>query len=165
MRNPLLVCLGLLGLFGCGSSNENIDGPTTPTAVQTKCEGDQPRVQDVRWLGTTAAPGKPPLGGIPAEVGKSVALEQDVSITTRQVKYTPIAEDQNLAIARIAVKRGSEEIELNLSRQLPGGVVCYQQVAGLWVGLVETVPSKAMVRVGLPPKPPAAPPAASKPAP
>lgn len=119
------------------------------------CEGPQPsRVQDVRWLGTAVSPEKPPLGGIGAEVGKTVSLAEGVEITTKQVEYTPIAADQNMALALVSVHRGNETKEVRLGRRLPGGPVCYQQAAGLWVGLVETVPNKAMVRVGLPPPEP-----------
>jgi hypothetical protein len=154
----VVLSLSVLG-FGCGPSSGAVDGPASPTEVPTKCEGAQPVIQEVRWLGTAASPGKAPIGGIPAEVGKPVAMEDGIGIVARQVKYTPISEDSNMAIARVMVSRGGEEKELNLSRQLPSGVVCYHQISGLWIGLVETVPNKAMVRVGVPLPPPAAPPA------
>jgi hypothetical protein len=157
MRSFSILCsLVLLG-FGCGTSSGAVDGPDAPTELPTKCEGEQPVIQEVRWLGTAAAPGRAPLGGIPAEVDKPVVMEEGITITAREARYTPIAEDRNIALAKLVVRRGAEEKQVSLGRQLPGGVVCYQQVAGLWVGLVETVPSKAMVRVGVPLVPPPAP--------
>ena len=93
-----------------------------------------------------------PLAAAP--VNKALAFEQGVEITVREVKYTPVAADRNLAMARITVRHGSETKDVSLGRELPGGKVCYQLATGVWVGLVETVPNKAMLRVGLPPAEP-----------
>ncbi|MRG91561.1 hypothetical protein [Polyangium spumosum] len=132
-----------------------MDGPETPTQASMECEGPQPPVvQNVRWLGPATAPGKAPLAGVAAEVNKTLAFEEGVEVTVKQVKYTPIAADRNLAMALVSVRRGSETKDVRLGRELPGGKVCYQQASGLWVGLVETVPNKAMLRVGLPPAEP-----------
>jgi len=142
-------------LLGCGSGAGEMEGPEAPSQPTMTCSGPQPPVvQNVRWLGLASAPGKAPLGGIAAEVDKTVELEEGASVIVREVKYTPIAADRNAALAKVTVRRGGEEKDVKLARDLPGGVVCYQQALGMWIGLVETVPNKAMIRVGLPPKEP-----------
>ena len=155
--NRLSFFAGLSGfaLLACGACGP-AEGAHSADDAPLKCEEPQPDVTDVRWLGLASAPRKVPLSGIPAEVKKVVALEDGIEITTRQVEYTPVAEDQNVALALIEIRRGQETKEVRLARRLPGGPVCYQQAAGLWVGLVETVPNKAMVRIGVPPPPPPA---------
>ena len=153
MRGFFAAIVGVC-LLGCGPSS-GVDGPDAPTQASMQCEGPQPAVvQNVRWLGPASAPGKAPLAGVAAEVNKTLAFEEGVEVTVRQVEYTPIAADRNLAMAKITVKHGSDTKDVSLGRELPGGKVCYQQASGLWIGLVETVPNKAMLRVGLPPAEP-----------
>ncbi|MDI3284396.1 hypothetical protein QHF83_13930 [Polyangium sp. 15x6] len=154
MRGFFAAMLGI-GLLGCGASEATLDGPDAPTQASMQCEGPQPPVvQNVRWLGPAKDPGKAPLAGVAVDVNKAFAFEQGVEVTVREVKYTPVAADRNLAMARVTVRHGSETKDVSLGRELPGGKVCYQQATGVWVGLVETVPNKAMLRVGLPPAEP-----------
>jgi hypothetical protein len=145
----LLAGLGLLGSLGCASATGE-----RPLFV-TKCDSPQPAPQEVLWLKpkSGSVPANVEVQGIAAEIKVPRALEDDVEITAEEVRYTPVGEDTNVAMARVAVRRGTERAVLSLGRQLPGKV-CYTQALGLWVGLVDVAPPKAMIRVGKPPPPP-----------
>jgi hypothetical protein len=147
-----------LALGGCSSATGAQPVSQEEAAALMKCDGPQPVIQEVRWLGTVEKPGaKPvpaPLHGIPAEMEKPVTLEEGVSVNVHAVGYTPVAEDRNMAMARLTVTRGKESTDIGLGRQLPGAAVCYKRALGMWVGLVDVGPRKAMVRIGLPPPEP-----------
>lgn len=148
---------GLVGIGGCASTSGE------PPPALTKCDPPQPTPQEVRWLKPASGdvPATFQTQGIGAQVNKPLALEQGVEVTTEEVRYVPVGEDTNVAMARVAVKRGNEKVVLSLGRQLPGQV-CYANALGLWVGLVDVAPPKAMIRVGTPPPPPGTPPAEQK---
>jgi hypothetical protein len=155
------IGVGLLGLFGfMGGGCASTSGERTPAL--TNCEPPQPTPQEVRWLKPASGDVAPTyqLQGIPAPVNKAVALETGVEVRAEEVRYVPVGEDTNIAMARLSVKRGNERVVLSLGRQLPGQV-CYAKALGLWVGLVDVAPPKAMVRVGVPPVLPAPPPPAA----
>ena len=143
--------LGLVAFVGCASTSGE------PPPALTKCDPPQPTPQEVRWLKPASgnAPATFQTQGIPAPVNKTLALEQGVEVTAEEVRYVPVGEDKNVAMARLAVKRGGERVVLPLGRQLPGQV-CYANALGLWVGLVDVAPPNAMIRVGMPPAPPPA---------
>ncbi|UQA54989.1 hypothetical protein [Polyangium aurulentum] len=145
-----VMFLGLFGFMGGGCASTSGE----PPPALTKCDPPQPAPQEVRWLKPASGNVAPSyqLQGVPVPVKQAVALETGVEVTAEEVRYVPVGEDTNVAMARLAVKRGNERVVLSLGRQLPGQV-CYAQALGLWVGLVDVAPPKAMVRVGLPPVP------------